>query len=109
MKYLNLKTGKKILILFLLFLFVKPVFSQYSDDQVKTAFIYKFAQQIEWINEIKIQKFNITVLGKDTSIMQNGLRVLENLILLGGKEIDIVELYRKKERKNQSYKKKKTV
>lgn len=54
-----------------LILFLSPFFSiaqNYSDDQIKAAYIYKFLINIEWPNEDQLDEFKICVLGNDTDV-----------------------------------------
>lgn len=54
-----------------LILFLSPFLSgaqNYSDDQIKAAYIYKFLINIEWPQEDQIDEFKICVFGEDTDI-----------------------------------------
>lgn len=58
----------------LIALFLALIFKSYSqiytDAQIKTAFIYNFALNIEWANEQSLKKFTIAVYGNDSAIVK---------------------------------------
>ncbi len=79
---------RKILIIVL---FINPfiLFSQqYSDPQIKAAYIYNFIVNIEWPDENNFENFKIAVYGQDTSIIPY-LKVLSNTKDVRGHKIEI--------------------
>ena len=63
---------KKYLLLTLLVLITKIAQNQvYSDAQLKTAYIYNFALNIEWPNEKELKTFKIGILGTDSALFNN--------------------------------------
>ena len=59
-----------IILVFLVLFFHNTIKAQkYSDAEIKSAYIYKFAHNIEWENEKDIEKFTIAIYGNDTSMV----------------------------------------
>ncbi len=57
---------------FLFIIFFLPILlhaQNYSDAQIKAAYIYNFIVNIEWSNEDDLSEFDITVFGEDTAIV----------------------------------------
>lgn len=62
----------------------------YSDAQLKTAYIYNFALNIEWPNEKELKSFKIGILGTD-SALYNNLSLLATTKTLRGIQIVVVK------------------
>ncbi len=59
--------NKYYILIFILLLIMKNSISQnFTDAEVKTAYIYKFGKFVKWENEENIDTFKIGVFGKDT-------------------------------------------
>ncbi len=93
--------NKKILIYFILVLSALSVYSvseaqEYSDSEIKTAFIYQFGLNIKWKNENQLNKFKIAVYGNDNSILPFLQKLAQNKTLKR-KPIEILQINRIKE------------
>ncbi|MCK4662586.1 MAG: DUF4154 domain-containing protein [Bacteroidales bacterium] len=64
------------------------VAQQYSDAEVKTAYIYNFGKFVKWENEQDIDTFRIGLYGKDTTIFFN-IKKMVKIRLLKEKPISI--------------------
>lgn len=60
---------KKFIIFILIFSPFVIKAQQYSDAQIKAAYIYNFMSNIEWTNEKELKVFKIGVYGADTTIL----------------------------------------
>ena len=82
---------KKFLLLIFVVLLNQIAKNQvYSDAQLKTAYIYNFAQNIEWPNEKELKTFKIGILGTD-SALYNNLSLLATTKTLRGLQIVVVK------------------
>jgi len=82
---------RKFILLFLVVLIFKVATSQvYSDAQLKTAYIYNFALNIEWPNEKELKSFKIGILGNDTALYNN-LSLLSTTKSVRGLPITVVK------------------
>ena len=62
---------------------------EYSNNEIKTVFIYQFGLNINWENEDKIDEFKIAVYGNDKTILPN-LKNLARSQTLKGKPIKVL-------------------
>jgi len=79
---------RKLYIVIILLLVVKPLFSQ--DEMFKSLFIYNFTKNIEWPDEFKSGTFVITVLGNSTIVAE--LEKIAKLKKVGNQSIQIVKV-----------------
>jgi len=62
----------------------------YSSEQVKSAFIYNFGQEVKWNNSVISNTFQIGFIGNDKGLYES-LLVMSRLKKIKGKSINIVE------------------
>ena len=63
-----LKYNKNIVFSFFLFFFCNAAIAQYSVEEVKTGFIYKFSQSLKWKISDSDNTFDIAVMNSDTKM-----------------------------------------
>ncbi len=66
----NHKTTARFIVFTLLFLMSVNTSAQYTKEQLKTAYIFNFAENIKWNNESDMAAFTISVLGNNESILK---------------------------------------
>ena len=73
----------------LMFFSSSNVYAQYTQEQLKTAYIFNFAKYIKWQNETGMKNFTIGVLGSNESIV-NELKYFAEEEKIKNKSINII-------------------
>ena len=84
------KITTQILLLFLIFSSLISSAQNFTDSEIKSAFIFQFCQNIEWTNESHIEKFKIGIYGNDTSMLFV-LNLLAKSQQIKNKDIEIIK------------------